>query len=256
MNPSGSSEDNLFFFANVMYDIQRPKDGIEMMGKLAKIKPTFGLRERITLETIFKAAVNNIRNSLEVLLDHLQRYEDDENEPSRKDFYQPIQGIYEETFNDLKSLCDQVLSIVNTYLLPNAETSQAKVFYYKLQGDIYRYISEFADGKEKDAALANADKSYSLAMPIAQSELKKSDPVHLGLILNYSVLKYEHMHEIQEAERIVNQAVQSWGEDSNDLTPDAIDEAKSIIVVMQKNLNLWERNANIKNESDNGEEES
>lgn len=236
------SPEDLLFLADLMKNIQRPKDGIDLMGKLSKIKPAFNVIERTSFGIIFKAAVDNIRNSLRTL--NLAYEEENE----RPDYSERIKEIINDSFSDLKKLCDKTLQIINDELLPNAESSQSKVFFLKLKGDIYRYLSEFGEGEEKEKDSAAADEAYLAALPIAKSDLPKSDPVRLGLILNYAVFKYEHVQAYEEAKELLNNAIELLNNDFSDLSPETAAESKSIIDVMQKNLKDW-------NQSEEEEEE-
>lgn len=240
-----ASEKDLLYLANVMERIQRPKDGLELIEKLSKIKPAFNVDERTSFSIIFKAAVDKIRNSLRVLNENLL-YEEENSKPEH---CERIKEIINESFSDLQKLCNNTLEMLDNQLLPNAESPQAKVCFLKLKGDIYRYLTEFAEGDEKEIFLAAADEAYSSALPIALSELKKSDTVRLGLILNYAVFKYEHKQAYEEAKDLLNKAIELLNNDFSDVSPDTENESKSIIEVMQNNLQRW-------NQSEEEEEES
>ena len=44
---------------------------------------------------------------------------------------------------ELKDLCLEVLDLVEKKFIPTASTASAKVFYYKMKADYYRYLAEF-----------------------------------------------------------------------------------------------------------------
>ena len=45
---------------------------------------------------------------------------------------------------ELNQLCDDVINLLKTTLIPNATAApDAKVFYMKMLGDYYRYLCEF-----------------------------------------------------------------------------------------------------------------
>ncbi|KAK8888455.1 hypothetical protein M9Y10_039532 [Tritrichomonas musculus] len=232
-----SKADDLLFLADLMKRIQRPKDGLELMEELANLKPSFNEIERSSFGAIFKAAVDNIRSSLRVLTDNLIN----EEEKGNTDFADNIKQVINETFSDLQKLCNRTLKIIDDCLLPNAESVKAKVFFLKLKGDIFRYISEYAEGEEKEKALSGADEAYLAAIPLSKSDLVKSDPVRLGLILNFAVFKYEHMQAHEEAKELLTDAIGLVKDDFSDLSnPDTVKEAESIIEVMQSNLENWD----------------
>ena len=63
---------------------------------------------------------------------------------------------------------------------------ESKVFYYKMKGDYYRYISEFSQDDTKTTAANSAHDSYKEASTIAQTDLFPTHPIRLGLALNFS----------------------------------------------------------------------
>jgi 14-3-3 protein epsilon len=60
-----------------------------------------------------------------------------------------------------------------------------------MQGDYYRYISEYAQDNQHSDVSSKAYNAYKAATEIAESDLKTTHPIRLGLALNYSVFCYE-----------------------------------------------------------------
>jgi 14-3-3 protein epsilon len=50
---------------------------------------------------------------------------------------------------ELKDKCQGILNLLTKDLIPKCPDEEAKVFYYKMEGDYHRYISEFAQGDAK-----------------------------------------------------------------------------------------------------------
>jgi 14-3-3 protein epsilon len=84
-------------------------------------------------------------------------------------------------------------------LIPTATSSETKVFFMKMKGDYYRYISEYASGDQHSKAADNALQAYKSASEIAGSDLKTTHPIRLGLALNFSVFYYEVMNDPTKA---------------------------------------------------------
>ena len=47
----------------------------------------------------------------------------------------------------LQGICGNVLELLHKYLIPNATQPESKVFYLKMKGDYFRYLSEVASNK-------------------------------------------------------------------------------------------------------------
>ena len=70
-----------------------------------------------------------------------------------------------------------------------------------MKGDYYRYNAEYLEtGSEAHKKVADgAHKAYQSASEIANTQLKTTHPIRLGLALNYSVFFYEVLNEPTKA---------------------------------------------------------
>ena len=94
---------------------------------------------------------------------------------------------------ELTGVCKGILDLVKDFLIPKCKSKEGKVFLYKMKGDYWRYIAEYASGAEKDGAAKEAEKAYDIAHKEATTDdnLSSTHPLRLGLALNYSVYHYE-----------------------------------------------------------------
>lgn len=100
---------------------------------------------------------------------------------------------------ELSTFCNDILKLIDDYLLPKAGDSESKIFYLKMKGDYYRYISEYAQNDEHKRVADGALETYNAAMEIANAELKTTHPIRLGLALNFSVFHYEVLNDPSKA---------------------------------------------------------
>ena len=56
----------------------------------------------------------------------------------------------------LDDICEKILKLLDDNLIPNSNTGESKVFYYKMKGDYYRYIAEYKSDDAKKTAADNA----------------------------------------------------------------------------------------------------
>ena len=57
---------------------------------------------------------------------------------------------------ELKSICRDVLDLLDKHLIPNSQGDDSKessVFYLKMKGDYFRYIAEVAQGDERNSKI-------------------------------------------------------------------------------------------------------
>ena len=60
-----------------------------------------------------------------------------------------------------------------------------------MKGDYYRYIGEYKKDKENKDVADKALQAYNDATEKATADLKTTNPIRLGLALNFSVFYYE-----------------------------------------------------------------
>ena len=63
---------------------------------------------------------------------------------------------------ELNKICDEILSLIDTNLVPQSTSGECKVFYYKMKGDYFRYIAEFTEGEGKTGAANSAHDACAL----------------------------------------------------------------------------------------------
>jgi hypothetical protein len=160
---------DLAFFADALIGASRYPDAIACVERLISSKPTLDFDECRLFELAFKRAIDPIRSSLRALL---QFYEAsiDTNELRKAGLI----GRYRDTaHSELNLLCRRAIAILTNLLLPHAESVKATVFFYKLLGDYWRYIAEYAIGAEYNPALQEAQGGYERGWlaPIAFSKV-------------------------------------------------------------------------------------
>ena len=113
------------------------------MNKYIELNPKLSKDEKKLLSDAYKNIISDKRNSLHILLNLSQK--DDSKQPNRT---KEISIIKEKITIELKSIFQQVHSMLDKYLIPNAQDNESKIFYMKLKADFYRYHCEFAVGDE------------------------------------------------------------------------------------------------------------
>jgi hypothetical protein len=77
---------------------------------------------------------------------------------------------------------------------------------FNRKGDYHKYLAEFASGDKRKDAASQAHEAYVKANEIAQSDLDPTNPIRLGLGLNFSVFYYEILNLPERACHIAKQA--------------------------------------------------
>ena len=104
--------------------------------------------ERNILSVAFKNIVGTRRAAWRVL-SSIQKKEHNkgnaENVNKVKNYKQAIE-------KEMTDICDDLLELLNSFLIPNSQAGEGKVFFYKMKADYYRYKAEYTSGDKKNQA--------------------------------------------------------------------------------------------------------
>jgi len=193
------------------------------------------VEERNILSVAYKNVVGTRRTSWRVL-HSIQQKEDRRGNEDNKHRAQRYKAEVEE---ELKGLCEDILALIDNHLFPAANSSEGRVFYQKMKGDYYRYISEFASGDLKDKAASKALESYQAALDIAKVELPPTHPTRLGLALNFSVFYYEILQKSEEACNMARTAFDEAIPELDNISEENYKDSTLILQLLRDNLTLW-----------------
>ncbi len=135
-------------------------------------------------------------------------------------------------------ICGEILDLLDKFLIPSATTCEASVFYLKMKADYHRYLAEFKLDEARKAAADNTHKAYQAAQAKA-AELSTTNPIRLGLALNFSVFYYEVMNQPNEACSLAKQAFDDAISDLDTLSEDSYKDSALIMQLLRDNLTLW-----------------
>merc|ERR1712012_78185 len=140
---------------------------------------------------------------------------------------------------ELQKICDGILALMDKNLIPSASTGESKVFYYKMKGDYYRYLAEFATGDAKSEAAEDARVAYAEATWVAEKDLVVTHPIRLGLALNFSVFQYEVLQNPDEACKMARVAFEDAIAELDNVAEDSYKDSTLIVQLLRDNLTLW-----------------
>lgn len=149
-----------------------------------------------------------------------------------------IKGYRSKIEKELENICQDVLSLLNDQLIPNARAADAKVFYLKMKGDYFRYLGEFLAGDKRKTVIQDAQDSYKEAN-IEAENLKSTHPIRLSLVLNWSVFYYEILSSPDIACKLAKQAFDNAIADLDGLEEDEYRDSATIMQLLRDNLTLW-----------------
>lgn len=193
------------------------------------------VEERNLLSVAYKNAVGARRASWRII-SSVEQKEANRNHMTNKglaaDYRQKVES-------ELNKICQEILTLLSDKLLTRTTDSESRVFYFKMKGDYYRYISEFSNEEGKKVSAEQAEDSYKRATEIAEAELPSTHPIRLGLALNYSVFYYEILNQPQKACEMAKLAFDDAITEFDSVSEDSYKDSTLIMQLLRDNLTLW-----------------
>jgi len=237
MSNEKSREKNVYFakLAEQAERYDEMADHMKAVGNIAANCQELSVEERNLLSVAYKNAVGSRRAAWRIITS-LEQKESSKGNTENAGYAKEYCTKVEE---ELNRICGDILSLLKDKLIPVASNGESKVFYYKMQGDYYRYIAEFTKAEEKSKAADDAKKSYESATEEAAKDLPVTHPIRLGLALNFSVFQYEVLNKPDEACKMARTAFEDAIAELDNVAEDSYKDSTLIMQLLRDNLTLW-----------------
>jgi len=173
----------------------------------------------------------------------------------------------EQIASELKDLVTEVKNkVVDKFVSgPLAATdAEVLVFFHKMEGDYNRYGAEITQDEEKKQFAAKAKDAYQQATNLCivkvfdgtnyakskmqplptsgeknEDQLPPTNPIRLGLALNYSVFMYEILEKREEASGVAKEAFDAAINKLDEVDEEQYRDSTLIMQLLKDNLSLW-----------------
>jgi len=203
---------------------------------LKESKSTLPSEQRNLLSVAYKNVVGARRSSWRVISSIEQKTAEgnEKKQQMAKEYRQKVE-------NELTAICNDVLALLDEYLIPSAgtEDAESKVFYLKMKGDYYRYLGEVAVADKRDDVVKSSKEAYNDAYDEAKAKMAPTHPIRLGLALNFSVFFYEILNTPAQACSLAKTAFDQAIAELDTLQEDAYKDSTLIMQLLRDNLTLW-----------------
>lgn len=243
-----TNREDLVYLAKLAEQAERYEEMVESMKKVASSDQELTVEERNLLSVAYKNVIGARRASWRIVSSIEQKEENKGN----TDHTFIIKEYRSKIESELTRICNDILSVLDMHLIASATTGESKVFYYKMKGDYYRYLAEFALGDKRKSASDSSLAAYKAASDIATIELPPTHPIRLGLALNFSVFYYEILGSPNCACHLAKQAFDDAIAELDTLSEESYKDSTLIMQLLRDNLTLWTsdmQDSNEKNES-------
>jgi 14-3-3 protein epsilon len=230
----GEREDNVYI-AKLAEQAERYDEMVDAMKKVARINTELTVEERNLLSVAYKNVIGARRAAWRIIASIEQKEKSKGNEAN----VQKIKSYAKKIHKELNDIVNDVMDVIDKHLIPHATTEESKVFYYKMKGDYYRYKAEFTQDDERKQAGEKSLEGYQQALDTANSHLATTNPIRLGLALNFSVFYYEILNEQTKACELAKKAFDEAIAKLDDLSEDSYKDSTVIMQLLRDNLTLW-----------------
>ncbi|XP_061551440.1 14-3-3 protein zeta-like [Phycodurus eques] len=219
--------------AKLAEQAERYDDMAECMKVVTEKGEDLTNEERNLLSVAYKNVVGARRSSWRVLSSI-----EGKSETSEKKL-QLAKEYREKVENELQVICNNVLTLLDKYLIGNSIQQESKVFYLKMKGDYYRYLAEVASPEEKLTIIENSQQAYKEAFHISKTGMDPTHPIRLGLALNFSVFYYEILNSPEKACELAKKAFDEAIAELDQLNEESYKDSTLIMQLLRDNLTLW-----------------
>jgi len=208
---------------------------VESMKKVAQLNVELSVEERNLLSVAYKNVIGARRAAWRIIssIEQKEKTKGNDANVARIKLYSAKIEI------ELEAICNDVFNVLDQHLIPNAESDESNVFYYKMKGDYYRYQAEFTSEDKRKKSAENSLGAYGKALEVAESKLLTTHPIRLGLALNFSVFYYEILNDPPKACDLAKKAFDAAIKDLDSLTEDSYKDSTVIMQLLRDNLTLW-----------------
>ncbi|XP_024040718.1 14-3-3-like protein isoform X1 [Citrus sinensis] len=236
--PTPSPREENVYMAKLAEQAERYEEMVEFMEKVSasvESSEELTVEERNLLSVAYKNVIGARRASWRIISSIEQKEESRGNE----DHVSTIRDYRSKIETELSSICDGILKLLDSRLIPCASSGDSKVFYLKMKGDYHRYLAEFKTGAERKEAAESTLTAYKAAQDIANAELAPTHPIRLGLALNFSVFYYEILNSPDRACNLAKQAFDEAIAELDTLGEESYKDSTLIMQLLRDNLTLW-----------------
>nr|ADO95304.1 14-3-3-like protein GF14 Chi [Eutrema salsugineum] len=234
---SSSAREEFVYMAKLAEQAERYEEMVEFMEKVAKAvdKEELTVEERNLLSVAYKNVIGARRASWRII----SSIEQKEESRGNNDHVSLSRDYRTKIETELSGICDGILKLLDTMLIPAAASGDSKVFYLKMKGDYHRYLAEFKTSQERKDAAEHTLNAYKAAQDIANAELAPTHPIRLGLALNFSVFYYEILNSPDRACNLAKQAFDDAIAELDTLGEESYKDSTLIMQLLRDNLTLW-----------------
>merc|ERR1711907_813161 len=235
-DPTSLNREQALYMAKLAEQAERYEDMVKYMKQIVELgikAHELTVEERNLLSVGYKNMMSVRRTAWRTVQQICESGECGDNETAYKE------TIANEVFGLITEVCEKVVKVyVEGANKAEDDDVEVLVFFKKMEGDYNRYGAEITEGDQKEKYKEAAKVAYEEAQHVAET-LPSTNPIRLGLALNFSVFYYEICDEKQEASTLAKVAFDTAIDHLDTLEDDEYKDSTLIMQLLKDNLTLW-----------------
>ena len=232
--PESLSNDEYFYLASLMIQQNCPELSIKYLVKAIERSPILTEEQ----QNLFFEPYRQIAKKYRAALGEFKSIYD-AIEVETETQAQAVQILKDDLSQQLLALCNEICTIINTQLLPNAQTPLDQAVYHLVVGDFSRFVGELSI-PEAEEIEGIANDNYLAAKTIAEGSLPLGHPTRLIIDLNYSILLNDVLDTPQQALELAQVAYNSSVAAVNEITDENVKKlSKDVLQLLKDNATEW-----------------
>jgi len=246
-----ADRDDCVYQAKLAEQAERYDEMVENMKKVGQLDVDLTVEERNLLSVAYKNVIGARRASWRII----SSIEQKEETKGSEEKLEMIRSYRIQVEKELRDICNDILNLLDNHLITPTGPGESKVFYFKMKGDYHRYMAEFCTGNDRKESAENSLVAYKAASDTAMQELPPTNPIRLGLALNFSVFYYEILNSPDRACRLAKAAFDEAIAELDTLSEESYKDSTLIMQLLRDNLTLWTSDMQGEGEEQKGQED-
>lgn len=222
----------MMVMAKAAEKMERFGDMCQIMRELVKFvamqRKELTSAERVLVGVAFKNTVGQLRGA------HRMVWTSDQFSAAANHYKNHIEA-------QLTTFCQTSLDLFAMVNKASGLSTESRVFALKLQADFQRYLTEISleEGAEASPASQRALDLYQHAMQLAESKLEATDPMRLGVAINYAVCCQVVFKDTKQACQLAKTAFNQSIAKLDEVEDDQYKDSTLLMQMLRDNLTLW-----------------
>lgn len=228
------TREDYVFLSKLYTKAELYKEVINFIKEFIKLNPKLNKEECDIISTGFKNLISEPRQSW-FTLNSMERKES----KKKKNTVKEIKEVKNHIEKEIREACQELQILIDKNILPNNNENESLVFFYKLKADYFRYICEFAEGKEYLDNLIKAEEYYKKAYEIAEKKLPVINCNRVSVGLNYSIFLYEVKNDKKSGFDIAQKTFKETMKSYEELEKSKFRDTLLIVHLLKENIIFW-----------------